>query len=364
MERTFLYHINLTRECNLRCSHCYIHTEVKKRTTRLSGADLEKMAHGIVQHMENTSYTVADIFILGGEPSIMGLEYFETHIPKFREILSKGKFKTKLNIVSNLLHDDIVPMCRLFDNVNTSWEPVSRFKPKIEARWRDKVQELREDGHIVYLTSAITKPLVQMGGAQAANYLYEELGFKKIHFGFFIPSGDGLTYADAMLPAFNKTSQFLIELCDWYVERREIDSELCINPVESMIASLAAGQPLDDIVCPMTSGSMDIDYDGNAMACIEGGGRVAPDWSGNVLKTSVLDVTKSKHYRESCNKVKRINPKCMGCEYFQVCRSGCSVVSAHSDLQQSDECHGFKRFIQHVENLTIKGLKPKYGVSD
>ena len=120
----------------------------------------------------------------------------------------------------------------------------------------------------------MTKPVIEYGAAALCNRIYTELGIKQIHFGFYIESGDGRTFHDLVRPTFTATSQFLIDSANWYFERRDSDPNLYVNPAESMLSAIHRGEPLDDIVCPIISGSLDIDSSGNALTCIQAGGEL------------------------------------------------------------------------------------------
>lgn len=349
--KTYLYQINVTRDCNLRCTHCYIHSDVKKISGKMKEEDLIKITNDIVDHMRKIKYDKAEIHIVGGEPTILGLKFFENTIPKVKEILIKNNINHELSLITNILHEDIIKIALLFDRVNTSWETVTRFnKPKIETRWKNNLKQIQENNIKHGLTTSITKQAIDLGAENILNKLYYELNIKKLHFGFFIPSGDGLDNIETTFPKFHETSKFLIDVTKWYLEHREKDKELSINPIESTIRAIETEEPMDDIVCPIISGSIDIDYNGNAITCIEAGGNLDANFSGNVLETSIKDVTTtSKFIKDVINSTKQ-NKKCYGCEFYQICRSGCSVLTKYWDENNSEDCPGFKNFISFIDN--------------
>ena len=87
-------------------------------------------------------YQHAEIHFVGGEPTMLGLEFFQRNIPKFKEIVKQAGFSAEVMMISNLLHDDILEIAKLFDRVTTSYEVDSRFvslkgvyKPILEKRW-------------------------------------------------------------------------------------------------------------------------------------------------------------------------------------------------------------------------------------
>jgi radical SAM protein with 4Fe4S-binding SPASM domain len=361
MSKTYLYQINVTRDCNLRCTHCYISSLVKKLSGEMEKESVLKIARGIAEHMLSINYDVAEIHLIGGEPTMLGPEFFEDVIPKVREILSGKGFKYELCLVSNLMHPEILRFARLFDRINTSWEPVSRFpKPKLEQKWIDSLRILQGAGIKFGVTTAVTKPVVDLGAEAVLERLYTKEGIKNIHFGFFIPSGDGLDNLKDIFPEFHETSQFLIQAAEWYRARRVDDPDLFVNPAESMLAAIHTNTPLDDIVCPIIAGSMDIDWNGNAATCLEAGGNREAVFSGNVIETSIKEVANLKSFRKDVIKAARPNPNCYNCDAYDFCRSGCGVLAKHWDPAKDQDCPGFKGFINHMRGLHAAGMKPKY----
>lgn len=358
--KTFLYQINVTRDCNLRCTHCYIDSEVKKFSGKMTSPNFLKIFADIPKHMKSIGYDHAEIHVIGGEPTMLGKDFFDDNIPAARELLQGHGFTFEVMMVSNLLSKDILQISKHFDRINTSWEPVSRFpKPKLEQMWRDNLKLLQDNKISVGVTSAITKPLVEMGARKILDDYYSR-GIKQVHFGFFIPSGDGLKYLDDLFPPFVETSKFLIDAAHWYFERRHLDPDLFINPPESMLAAIARDEPLDDIVCPIIAGSMDIDWNGQTVTCIEKGGEVDTKWLGNVLRTSVQEVAFSDDFKREVAKAAKPKKECRTCDEYMVCRSGCGVIFDYWNPETDEDCPGFKKFIKHMRGISESGVTPRY----
>ena len=365
-EKTFLYQINVTRDCNLRCTHCYIHSDVKASSKTMVDEQIISIAHGIVEHMKKINYMRAEIHFIGGEPTMLGLEFFQKNIPLFKKIVKDAGFLAEVMIVTNLIHEDIVEICKLFDHVTTSYEVQSRFvslkglyKPKLEQKWLDNVKKLQNEGIEVGITTAMTKPVIDFGARKLLDYFYEN-NIKQIHFGFFIPEGDGLVNLNNIMPPFHETSNFLIDSANWYLEKREIDKNLWVNPFESMLSAIDNDEPLDDIVCPIISGSIDINWDGNAATCLEAGGGTNPDWSGNIFETNILSITSSPHFMKKVLEASKPQKICRTCEEYPICKSGCGVLFKFFDPTLDEECPGFKKFIKFVRQKNEEGLKPRY----
>lgn len=366
IDKTYLYQINVTRECNLRCTHCYIHSDTKAASKNMSYDNILKVAKDIKEHMQKINYRHAEIHIVGGEPTMLGVDFYKEVIPLIRDIFKEIDFTYELMLITNLLSKDIVPIASFFDRVTTSYEIKSRFvslkgtyKPKLEKEWLNNLKLLQDSGIEVGVTTAVTKPVIEKGANQLLDYFYNN-GIKQIHFGFFIPEGDGLVNSLDMFPNFKDTSNFLIDSANWYIERREFDENLWVNPFESMLSAVYNDEPLDDIVCPIISGALDINWDGNVATCLEAGGAKSPEWLGNIYNDTIVNVTASKVFMSKVLQASKPQKICQTCEEYSVCKSGCSVLFKFYDPNLDSECPGFKSFIKYVRNCVNSGMVPRY----
>lgn len=366
--RTFLCQVNVTRDCNLRCTHCYISTDKKVSSQYMENGQFvsvfENLADFLASQAGSSQYSVVDIHVIGGEPTMLGYDFYKETIPKIKQILAGVPQEVKFTLVSNLVTKDAVSIAKLFDAVATSYEFNTRFVSAkgrelvaLEEKWLSNVAELRRDGYEVTVTMAVTKQAVQIGARKVLDFFFER-GFRQIHLGFFIPSGDGLINMLDVFPMFEETSTFMIEATEWYKERRESVPELYVNPIESMIDSIYSDKPLDDIVCPIIPGSLDIDWDGETVTCIEAGGEVDMDSLGNIFKKPISEILSSPKYTMERMKAIMPKPHCVGCDEYRACQSACGIL--HQYWNGKGECPGFKGFIKHIRKDVETGLKPKY----
>lgn len=370
---TFLYQLNVTRRCNLRCEHCYISAEKKDISPDWSIRDAMHIINGIVDHMKSPKgqhYRRAEIHIIGGEPTELGIGFFLDFLPAAKKALSLMGKEYSLCLVTNLLSSESLLVAKEFDVVSTSYEPSTRFKKKKhKTMWLDNISALSEHRSALGLspigvTSAITKEVTNIG---ASSYLDELTlyGFKNIHLGFFIPSGDGMKFKDICNPDHESTSNFLIDAFNWYVTRKELEPDLWVNPCQSWIDSFKNNLPSDDVVCPIISGSIDIDGDGETISCIEKGGELDYSSNGNVLeKVRVITTTEDiHHYQRSLSDIlsspkylmevaqaSKLPYSCAGCEFRNLCKGNCSVL--HSQWDGDGECPGFSKFLKHVKTYS------------
>jgi radical SAM protein with 4Fe4S-binding SPASM domain len=361
--KVFLFQINVTRDCNLRCSHCYISSEVKALSQRLTVSNFLKIVKDIGDHMVASDSTHAEIHVVGGEPTLLGAAFYHRVMEEAHDIMKSygDKFTWEFILVSNLLTRELMEIAPWFNKISTAYEPETRFpKPFHEKWWLSNVHALQEAGLDVCITTCVTKPVVEYGARRLCDRLYQDLGIKQIHYGFYIDSGDGRINSDTVTPGFENTSNFLIESASWYFERRDQDPDLYVNPAESMLSAIHRGDALDDIICPIISGSLDIDSNGAAMTCLQEGGELDAAWEGNVIETSVSDVINSDAFKKRKIQAARPHRSCMTCDEYQVCRSGCGVNFKSWDPDRDGDCPGYKKFIKHMRNLHQNGVMPRH----
>lgn len=366
--RTFLCQVNVTRDCNLRCTHCYISTDKKVSSQYMESEQFVSVFENLADFLKSDSgqsqYGVVDIHVIGGEPTMAGFDFFDQTIPEIKKILDGVPQEVKFTLVSNLVTKDAVRISCLFDAVATSYEFNTRFVSSkgrelaaIEEKWIENVRELRSLGYEVTVTMAVTKQAVNKGAREVLDFFYRK-GFRQIHLGFFIPSGDGLINMLDVFPMFEETSQFMIDATEWYKERRIESPELYVNPIESMIDSIYNDKPLDDIICPIIPGSLDIDWDGETVTCIEAGGEIDMDSLGNIFQKPISEILSSPKYMQERMMAIMPKPHCVGCDEFMACQSACGIL--HQYWNGKGECPGFKGFIKYIRGEVTSGLKPKY----
>lgn len=367
--KTFLFQINVTRDCNLRCTHCYISSDKKAQSQFMSEEQFVEVFRQIKDYLDHDyqtkrQYGMADIHVIGGEPTMLGLAFFEKTMPLVRQLMSDVKQYVKLSLVTNMLTGSSIKIAQLFDFVATSYEHETRFvsksgkaKPELEQKWLDNVKSLNDKGTLCSVTMAVTKQAIAYGATNVLDFFYKN-NFKSMHLGFFIPSGDGLVYMDSVFPMFEETSEFMIQATDWYLERRITDRDLYVNPIESMIESIYRGTPIDDIVCPIIPGSLDIDWNGETVTCIEAGGEVDMDSLGNIYQIPIKDILRTPKYLREKTKAIVPKPYCIGCDELESCQSACGIL--HGYWNGEGECPGFKSFIKYIRYLVEeKGVLPK-----
>jgi radical SAM protein with 4Fe4S-binding SPASM domain len=126
-----------------------------------------------------------------------------------------------------------------------------------------------------------------------------------------------------------------------------------------MLAAIEHGDAVDDIVCPIITGSLDVNWDGQAASCLQTGGNPGATMAGNVFQAPIASLMESLPIRReviTANKPKNV---CNQCDEYHLCRGACGVMHAHWDGQ--GECPGFLRFIRHLRKYHEMGYQSLQG---
>jgi len=383
---SFLFQINVTRRCQLRCTHCYILSDKKASSPDMSEAEFLHVIQGIVDHMKrdyefSKRYTLVDIHVIGGEPTMLGVEFFKSALPKAKAMLAEIPQEVSFSIVSNLVTQEALEVVRLFDKVATSYERGTRFnKQRQEDAWVANVRTLMAESKDpaipgpkdLNVTTALVKPVVNAGAVSIIEQMIG-LGLTKMHFGFFIPSGDGDLNAKLVQPSHAETAQFYCDALDWYLDHRDKIDDLWINPCESWLQAVYTEQSMDDVVCPIVHGALDIDSDGRTISCIEKGGTNDYHSHGNIFEThetegddgvktvefttTITDVLTSHSYLREVVRANRLPDACRTCDERHLCKANCGVL--HEQWNGKGECPGFKTFIKYARQKVAEGHLPK-----
>ncbi|RMG24708.1 MAG: radical SAM protein [Methanobacteriota archaeon] len=351
-EDIILFQINVTRDCNLRCDHCYIHSDVKASSKFMTREQFLDVASGIARLLEKNPSRKAEIHVVGGEPTMLGQAFYDDVMPEVHRMFDG--LGREIILVSNLLRKEARNIAVFFDRVSTSWEPDTRFpKPRLEEIWKANTKDIIADGHDVSCTISMTNTVVHTEPEKILDMLLD-IGIRQAHFGFFIPEGDGLVNMNNLFPEFEETSHFLIELTRvWKNTPRFHD--MIINPVASMISSLESSKISQDVVCPILTGSLDINWDGNCNSCLEAGGSLNPSYVGNVFRDGVEGVMSSRGFIKEVAWATRPKKPCVTCEYQNICRGACSVLFKHYRHGESTDCPGFKKWISWLDREVVHG---------
>ena len=358
MRDTFSLQLNVTWQCNLRCRHCYL--PVNSRHSKVLMSEevfLSSLADAIAHVRRTTRLRVLDVSVIGGEPTLRGVEWFERVLPSARALLAGSGLQHSLRLVTNLVSRDAVAIANMFDEVGTSYDPGLRFSAETLAnRWRANAVALLERGIALGVDVTVTSGAIETGARDILSTLYE-LGFRRMHMGFFIPSGAGYMARGATWPSHRDTSMFLQAAAQWYFEKRRHGSrDLMVSPIAGLLEALRTNEPMATVLCPIASGAVSVEPNGSLRSCVAGGGERCGTWGEPAFTGTLATYVATPWYRHRA--VQAISPRgaCGGCDFYPVCLGGCSVLHGYWD--GLGECPGFRTLLKFLhEHADVDALR-------
>ena len=359
-----------TEACNSNCIYCDVIARKKPRTIKKDL--LRRVFECINEYLEQYPKECFSIVWHGGEPCIVGAEFYEHVLDLEDEICSSTKNRIEHDIQSNLtlINQHMIDVFKRMGitRVGTSYEPYKGIRGFGENRDSDaynkkffKGIELIEKngfswGFIYVVTQrVIDKPLE----------IFNILTNFKVRGGFQLhpvysyknedPNGVGITAKEFAV--------FLGEIFKGWWEKKELYPY--VEPFFSYLNHYGKGGP----VCCSDSGNcaythIYIGPEGDLSHC----GR-ASDWDvfevGNIQDMSIVDAFKSSYRQQLAMRSEHLQQTdCKGCEYFKICHGGCPLDgwnSTNSIMSKTEWCLSRKYFLKNyfepITGLKFDGMK-------
>lgn len=342
-------------DCNLDCTYCFYKNrapEVGQGRQRMSKEVLEKLIKDYMQ----LGFTVAGFSWQGGEPTLMGLDFYE------KVVELQKKYGKPDQQVGNALQTNAILLdekwCRfLHDN---------KFLVGISI---DGPKELHDYYRVDYSGSgSFNKVMKAIQGCKEYKVEFNTLillndknvGHPDRLFDFFIENGIQYLQFITCLerdPSMGKVLDFSITpqqygkfLCGifdrWYKYGPE---KVSIRDFDSILAFCVTGKHTICTFDKQCSSYIVIEHNGDAFCCDF---FVEPKWRlGNIFETPIEKLAYDKKKRTFARAKQKICDKCLLCRHLVICRGGCQKDRIASDGQQKREsyfCEGYKSFFDYA----------------
>lgn len=337
--------------CKLDCPHCYLSKEQRKDKTILSAEDIKLICSKINHYYttKNIKHKKIDFYWYGGEPTSMGVEYFETLLNTLNSSFDDS-YKIKHILLSALVGvkiDEWVPLIKSHFNssIQTSYDSTMRGD-RYMTTWKKKVEQLNKHKIEVTTISVINSHIIKDGPAQT----HKLLSFLGIVESGWLPfqknTVNDITGAyNDLSPSMNDFSDFMIGLTDI---NRHSQSPFLIGEEDFIYAMSNSDKPSnmglqtlfllpDGVLCMP-------DYDKDNVEFLQS--------FGNILSETFEEILISKPKRDwNRRQVSRnTNKECLGCDHQNYC-----LMEFWKNNTQDDDCYGAANYIDWLfKNPTNK----------
>jgi len=351
--------------CNLRCDYCFF----LEKAELYPGSEFrmtDKIAEAFVrQTIEAQQVPFVTLAWQGGEPTLMGLDFFRRAIEVERDALPKG-WQVERTIQTNgtLLDDEWAA----FLAENGILVGLSIDGP------RELHDAYRHDGagRSVFDRVEAAARLLQKHGAEfnvlctinAANvghpldvyrYFRDELGARYLQFIPIVevdtPPADGLagTVTDCSVPSL-AYGEFLSAIFDEWV-RKDV-GEMFVQFFDGVLAAYVRGYSSLCILRPTCGEGVALEHNGDVYSCdhfVD-----TPYLLGNVLETPIGDLVRSEKQRAFGEaKATTLPTYCRQCDYLFACNGECPknrILLAPDGVPGLNWlCAGLKHFFAHTD---------------
>jgi uncharacterized protein len=317
----------------------------------------EEVLEKLVKDYMQLSFPMAGFAWQGGEPTLMGLDFYKKTVELQKKYGSPGQeVGNSLQTNAILLNDE---WCR-FLHENKFLVGVSIDGPKeFHDYYRldhsgsgtfDKVMRAIEKckQHKVEFN---TLTLLNAKNIEHPDEVFDFLIGLGTRFVQFIPCVE-LQIGTNKITDFSITPQqygeFLCRLFDrWYEYGTQ---KLSIRDFDSFLSYFVTGRHSICTFDKQCSQYIVIEHDGNAFCCDF---FVEPKWKlGNIFETPIEKLAASKIKRTFAKAKKNICNKCLVCRHLAICRGGCMKDRAPFDKdnfgKESYFCEGYKLFFDYA----------------
>lgn len=342
----FIFTMMPSLRCSLNCPHCYLSLEQRRNSEIMSLDNLKVACEKVDEYYKKSNIKDKLIFFYwyGGEPTEMGIEYFEGATKIINDIFTKENgYITKHTVLTSLITVDPNIWFDFFrkygdNHFQTSFDGFMRGKVYVR-KWEEKVRLAIDDGLSVGTISVVNNELLKDGATKVMQYL-SDLRVKEVSFLPFMwnEQNNGKSY-DKFAPSMDNWSKFMVEASLFYFDRKK--KGVFVPEIGQLAFVLSQGKK-----------AMMANMPAQTLFLLPNGDFVLPDYKngyqeymrvfGNILKQDFADVLKSGERRSYLRKqvLKDNNEECLSCDYKSQC-----VMEFWKKNRQEDDCFGGKKYI-------------------
>jgi uncharacterized protein len=337
-------------DCNLRCRYCfYLDHICEDRRTRMNDKTLEAMIRSYMK----TSQPQYSLAFQGGEPTLMGTEFFRKVVELEKNYAPPGASIANAVQTNGTMIDD--EMAAFFGEYNFLLGVSMDGPPEIHDHYRktaggggshhlvqrglDNLKKHKVEYNILVLVNDLV--------GRDPDLIYDYFYKKGERFLQFIPcvefEEDGVTPLSYSV-APEAWGDFLIGIFDrWYENRYEVS----IRMFDSLLNKMVLGHPT---TCDMDRNCCQyfvVEHDGSVFPCDF---FVRDDLKlGNVKSGSWDSFLKHRTYRDFGAGKLRFDAACRDCTWLDVCQGDCQKNRPGKDNRGlSHLCPGLKKFYAHA----------------
>jgi len=342
-------------DCNLECKYCFYKNrapEIGTGRQRMSEQTLQKL----IQDYMKLQFPVAGFSWQGGEPMLMGLDFYKRAVELQKKYGSPGR------TVSNALQTNAVLIdekwCEfLHENqflVGISIDGPKEFHDyyRIDHSGKGSFDKVVRAIEVCkkYEVEFNVLVLVNRKNADYPDKIFDFFVEKGINYLQFIPCVEK-DPSTGQIADFSVTpkqlGRFLCRLFDrWYEYGPQ---KLSVRDFESILSFCLTGRHTICTFARECSQYIVVEHTGDCFPCDF---FVEPKWKlGNIFETPIEKIARSEKKRAFARAKKNLTNKCLVCPHLDLCRGGCMKDKSVIDENwrcESYFCQAYKTFFDYT----------------
>jgi uncharacterized protein len=344
----------VSADCNLRCTYCFYIDHLKKveQKPRMSDKILEAVISSYMQTNQNNNFNFG---WQGGEPTLLGLEFWE------KVILLQKKYAPKGAVISNGLQTNGTlitdSLAKFFGEYKFLLGVSLDGPPYLHDYYRKTIGETPTHNLVMrgidilrrYEVEFNILILVNNVNVKKASEVYNYLKDKGFNYHQYIPCVEYDKFGNPQAFSINgdEWGAFLCDIFDQW--KKEDINRISIRLFDSILEYLVYGKYN---VCYMGSNCCQyfvVEYNGNIYPCDF---YVRDDLLlGNVLENKWEEILNSPIYLQFGQRKSNWNEDCKNCSYLNLCHGDCQKFRLGNQQNShflSTLCEGWKKFYTYA----------------
>jgi len=347
-------------DCNLDCAYCFYLEKSglypENAQHRMSLEVLEAMVRQVMQ----TGLPSVSFGWQGGEPTLMGLEFFRKAVG-FQQRYGRNGQEVGNGLQTNgLLIDEA--WCDFFcefsflvglsldgpQHIHDHYRRTRGGNPS----WSRVVDAARRmsDRGVEVNALVVVNNYSANHGAEIYAFL-KELGFEFMQ---FIPCIERDAHDPSRAASFSVSAEAYGKcLCDWFdcwkADFHQGKATTSIRYFDSVFHTYIRQSPPECTLLQECGNYVVVEHNGDIYACDF---FVEPEWKlGNLLEHNLADLLNSPRQTEFGRMKNRLPPECPECPWLTHCRGGCTKdrLRDPTDHGSNHFCNAFKMFFDHAD---------------
>ncbi len=359
MSNKLTYILFPTWQCNLNCLYCYASEKLDGASMCLETLDL---VHKRI-YENDQEYKKSRIIWHGGEPSLLGIRFFE-YVINIQNKYSNHIFENSVQTNCAMKNTDILEFW--IENgfkIGISYDGNKTVQSKTRIYHNGKSSNTRVMSNINYLQKRNIKfGLISVINSYSVNdpkgyySSIRTIAPNSVRINPLVPIGNATRNVDIHISPI-EYGEFLIAILNYWICEPQVS--FIIEPLSDMLQSLITKKPRScAFLNDCTNFFIGIDPYGNISPC----GRLSKNdfYFGNIYNQSISDAIQSdasKNFRRYA--AERLS-QCYGCELLPICNGGCFsntllLDNLNSSISNKDYyCDSYRMLYNYMYQLLTK----------